>query len=157
MPNLLHDYRSHGLVPIPLAPRSKRPLVRWKPDDWVGTDTDLGPYLSRPDLNWGIRCDPHFVVLDFDAEADYHRFMASCNLPPGCPIVKTGRGFHIWLRVKQRIRSFNLPAIGIEVKAVGNYGEIYDRHLGPNTPLGLDRGVNNLWTKGGIVYAPPFR
>ncbi|MEL0113831.1 MAG: amino acid ABC transporter substrate-binding protein, partial [Rickettsiales bacterium] len=43
------------------------------------------------------------------------------------------------------------------IKAVGNYGEIYDRHLGPNTPLGLDRGVNNLWTKGGIVYAPPFR
>ena len=43
------------------------------------------------------------------------------------------------------------------VKAVGNYGEIYDRHIGPKTPIGLDRGVNNLWTNGGILYAPPFR
>jgi general L-amino acid transport system substrate-binding protein len=43
------------------------------------------------------------------------------------------------------------------IKSVGNYGEIYDRHIGPNTPIGLDRGVNNLWTKGGIIYAAPFR
>ena len=43
------------------------------------------------------------------------------------------------------------------IEGVGNYGEIYDRHIGPKTPIGLDRGVNNLWTKGGILYAPPFR
>ncbi|PPR62647.1 MAG: putative amino-acid ABC transporter-binding protein YhdW [Alphaproteobacteria bacterium MarineAlpha4_Bin2] len=43
------------------------------------------------------------------------------------------------------------------IKAVGNYGEIYERHIGPNTAIGLDRGVNNLWTNGGIIYAPPFR
>ena len=43
------------------------------------------------------------------------------------------------------------------IRAVGNYGEIYDRHLGPKTAIGLDRGVNNLWTRGGILYAPPFR
>jgi len=43
------------------------------------------------------------------------------------------------------------------VKAVGNYGEIYERHIGPKTAIGLDRGVNQLWTKGGILYAPPFR
>lgn len=43
------------------------------------------------------------------------------------------------------------------IAAVGNYGEIYDRNIGPNTPLGLDRGVNALWTKGGILYSPPFR
>jgi general L-amino acid transport system substrate-binding protein len=43
------------------------------------------------------------------------------------------------------------------IKAVGNYGEIYDRNLGPNTPLKMDRGINKLWSKGGILYAPPFR
>ena len=43
------------------------------------------------------------------------------------------------------------------IEGVGNYGEIYDRHIGPRTAIGLDRGVNNLWTKGGILYAPPFR
>ena len=43
------------------------------------------------------------------------------------------------------------------IKALGNYGEIYDRHIGPKTAIGLDRGVNQLWTKGGILYSPPFR
>jgi general L-amino acid transport system substrate-binding protein len=40
------------------------------------------------------------------------------------------------------------------LKAVGNYGEIYDRHV---APLGLDRGLNRLWTDGGLQYAPPVR
>jgi general L-amino acid transport system substrate-binding protein len=40
------------------------------------------------------------------------------------------------------------------VKQVGNYGEIFERHL---TPLGLERGVNALWTDGGLMYAPPYR
>ena len=43
------------------------------------------------------------------------------------------------------------------VKQVGNYGEIYERNVGPNTPLGLERGLNALWTEGGIMYAAPFR
>ncbi len=43
------------------------------------------------------------------------------------------------------------------IKAVGNYGEIYERHVGPNTPLGLERGLNALWTQGGIQYGPPIR
>ena len=43
------------------------------------------------------------------------------------------------------------------VKHVGNYGEIYDRNVGPNTPLKLERGQNALWTKGGLMYAPPIR
>lgn len=43
------------------------------------------------------------------------------------------------------------------VKSVGNYGEIFDRHLGPSSPIGLDRGPNRLWTDGGLMYAPPLR
>jgi general L-amino acid transport system substrate-binding protein len=41
--------------------------------------------------------------------------------------------------------------------AVGNYGEIFERHIGVNTPLGLERGINALWTEDGIQYAIPFR
>ncbi|MGL4651111.1 MAG: amino acid ABC transporter substrate-binding protein [Caldilineaceae bacterium] len=41
--------------------------------------------------------------------------------------------------------------------AVGNYGEMYDRNLGPATPFNLPRGQNALYTEGGLVYAPPFR
>jgi general L-amino acid transport system substrate-binding protein len=43
------------------------------------------------------------------------------------------------------------------VSQVGNYGEIYERHLGPDSPLGLERGLNALWTDGGLHYAPPYR
>jgi len=43
------------------------------------------------------------------------------------------------------------------IKQIGNYGEIFERHIGLNTPVGLPRGVNELWTKGGLMYSPPFR
>lgn len=43
------------------------------------------------------------------------------------------------------------------IRQVGNYGEIFDRNLGPDTIFGLERGVNALWTNGGLMYSPPFR
>ena len=43
------------------------------------------------------------------------------------------------------------------IRQVGNYGESYERNVGPNTPLKLDRGVNALWSQGGILYAAPIR
>ncbi|PID60674.1 MAG: amino acid ABC transporter substrate-binding protein [Gammaproteobacteria bacterium] len=43
------------------------------------------------------------------------------------------------------------------IAAVGNYGEIYDKHVGPDSALGLERGVNTLWTNGGLLYSPPIR
>ena len=43
------------------------------------------------------------------------------------------------------------------IRTVGNYAEIYERNVGPNTALGLERGLNALWTNGGLMYAAPFR
>ncbi len=43
------------------------------------------------------------------------------------------------------------------VKQVGNYGEAFDRNVGPDTPLAISRGTNDLWSKGGLQYAPPIR
>lgn len=43
------------------------------------------------------------------------------------------------------------------IKTVGNYGEIFDRNIGKGTSLNLERGYNNLWTNGGLLYSPPFR
>ena len=43
------------------------------------------------------------------------------------------------------------------IGAGGNYGEIFERHIGENTPIGLARGLNALWTDGGLIYSPPFR
>ena len=56
------------------------------------------------------------------------------------------------------------PGLGLEpdfavnvITQVGNYGEIYERTVGPATALGLERGVNAQWTDGGLLYAPPYR
>jgi len=43
------------------------------------------------------------------------------------------------------------------IKQVGNYGESFERNVGQKTPLGLARGLNELWNKGGLQYAPPIR
>jgi len=56
------------------------------------------------------------------------------------------------------------PGLGLEadfalnvIEQVGNYGEIYDRTVGPETALGLERGPNAQWTEGGLLYAAPYR
>ena len=56
------------------------------------------------------------------------------------------------------------PRLGLDrdwayriVRQVGNYGEIFARNLGSNTPMGLSRGLNALWSKGGLMYSPPVR
>ena len=56
------------------------------------------------------------------------------------------------------------PGLGLDpefavnvIEQVGNYGEIYDRTVGPDTALGLERGPNAQWTDGGLLYAPPYR
>ncbi len=56
------------------------------------------------------------------------------------------------------------PGLGLDadfaanvVTAVGNYGEIYDRTVGPDTALALERGLNAQWEDGGLIYAPPYR
>jgi general L-amino acid transport system substrate-binding protein len=43
------------------------------------------------------------------------------------------------------------------IEGVGNYAEIFERNLGQNTPLDLSRGMNALWTQGGLLYAPPMQ
>jgi general L-amino acid transport system substrate-binding protein len=43
------------------------------------------------------------------------------------------------------------------IKLVGNYGEVFERNVGQGSPLKIDRGLNRLWNKGGIQYAPPIR
>jgi len=55
------------------------------------------------------------------------------------------------------------PRLGVEgpgwcgVKAVGNYGEMYDRNVGSGSRLKLERGLNRLWKDGGLMYAPPIK
>jgi len=43
------------------------------------------------------------------------------------------------------------------ITQVGNYGEMFERNVGPDTPLAISRGLNALWSNGGLQYAPPVR
>jgi len=43
------------------------------------------------------------------------------------------------------------------IKAVGNYGELFERNVGARSDIKLARGPNKLWTEGGLIYAPPLR
>jgi general L-amino acid transport system substrate-binding protein len=43
------------------------------------------------------------------------------------------------------------------IRQVGNYGEVFERNLGDGSPINLDRGLNDLWRRGGLLYSPPFR
>jgi hypothetical protein len=56
-------------------------------------------------------------------------------------------------------KQLGLPADFVPkiIGAVGNYGEIFDRNVGPGSRLKLDRGVNKQWKEGGLIYSPPFR
>ena len=69
-----------------------------------------------------------------------------------------------------RIRRFlglsagNGRALGLDekwayniIKSVGNYGEIFERHVGEDSNLKLQRGINALWSNGGLMYSPPVR
>jgi len=56
------------------------------------------------------------------------------------------------------------PMLGLDkdwahrvIAAEGNYGEIFEKYLGVNTQIGLERGLNAQWTDGGLLYSPPFR
>jgi general L-amino acid transport system substrate-binding protein len=43
------------------------------------------------------------------------------------------------------------------ISSVGNYGEVFDRNIGPDTPLAIPRGLNAQWKDGGVMYAAPIR
>ena len=61
--------------------------------------------------------------------------------------------------IEEKGKELGLPndfAVQI-VTQVGNYGDSFDRNVGPNTPLKIERGLNALWKDGGLMYNPPFR
>lgn len=128
-----------------------------QPDDFVIlpqqiTKEPLAPFMRNDDaqffdaVRWTI-----FALINAEelgiTQANVDQMRMSDNIevrrffataPPGTPSV-TGA----W--------TYNM------IKAVGNYGEIYDRHLGAQSRAKLARGLNRLWTQGGLMYAPPNR
>ncbi len=114
----------------------------------------LGPSVRQGDDTWlNIARWTYFAILNAEelgvTQANVDEMLGSDN-----PSIKRLLGVE---------GDFGTP-LGLDkdwayniIKHLGNYGEMYERHVGPNTAIGLERGINALWTKGGIQYAPPVR
>lgn len=114
----------------------------------------LGPVVSAADDRWAsiVRW---VVLVPLIAEARDVTAASVSKLPPGNDVELnrlSGRdpGFG---------RSLSLDPLWARhvIEQVGNYAEIYDRNLGPRTPFALERGLNALWTEGGLFYPPSLR
>lgn len=114
----------------------------------------LGPVVRQGDENWfNIARWTYFALVEAEemgvTQANVDEMLGSDN-----PAIKRLLGVE---------GDFGTP-LGLTkdwayqiVKHIGNYGESYDRHVGPNTEIGLERGLNALWTDGGLQYAMPIR
>jgi general L-amino acid transport system substrate-binding protein len=114
----------------------------------------LGPLVRHGDANWGdiIRW-AFFAMVNAEelgvTQANVDQMKSSPN-----PEIKRMLG--IEGDFGKMIGLDNNWAYNV-IKLVGNYGESYERNVGVKTPIGLERGVNDLWTRGGLQYAPPIR
>jgi general L-amino acid transport system substrate-binding protein len=130
-----------------------------KPDDHVVlpeiiSKEPLGPSVRQGDSQWlTIVKWVHYALLNAEeagvTKANVDQMASSTN-----PDIK---------RLLGKEGDFG-KAIGLDndwvvkiVKSVGNYGEVFDRNVGSGSRLAIDRGVNKLWSKGGLQYAPPVR
>ncbi|NJK80994.1 MAG: amino acid ABC transporter substrate-binding protein [Chloroflexaceae bacterium] len=122
--------------------------------DTVLSKEPLGPAVAQNDSRWSDVVE-WTVYATIQAEelginsANIQEFLESEN-----PEVRRLLGAEGDLGVGVGLD--NAFAVNI-ISSVGNYGEIYNRNLGPDTPFNLERGQNALWTEGGLMYAPPFR
>ena len=130
-----------------------------KPDDHVVlaeviSKEPLGPAVRQGDSQWADIVRWSLNVMIIAEELGVNSANASQMRSNNNPEIKRLLG----------VEGDYGKALGINagfgyniITKVGNYAESYDRNVGPNTPLKLARGVNALWTDGGILYAWPFR
>ena len=132
----LTDPKAHIVLPEIISKEPLAPTVRQGDDQW-GDIVDWTHYATVAAEELGL------------TSKNVGQMKASQN-----PAIRRLLGLDGTFGVNLGIRpDWALQAI----KQVGNYGEIFERNVGVNTPLGIKRGINALWTDGGLQYAPPIR
>ena len=129
------------------------------PEDWIVlpeiiSKEPLGPLVRQGDQEWeDVVRWTHFVMVNAE-EAGITSKNVDEMLTAKSKEVKRILG----------VEGYIGPMLGLGmkfgyniIKQVGNYGESYERNVGPNTPLALERGLNKLWKDGGVMYVPPIR
>ncbi len=115
----------------------------------------LGPLVRHGDNQWGdiVRWSLNALIIA-EEKGVTSKNVDEMKAKSADPQIKRLLGIEGDLGRKLELPNSWAYAI---IKQVGNYGEVYNRNVGPDTPLKLERGLNQLWTKGGILYAPPMR
>ena len=131
-----------------------------KPDDHVVlpdiiSKEPLGPSVRQGDGQWfTIVKWVHYALLNAEeagvTQANVDEMLSSDQSRHQAP-ARQGRRLRQGPRPRQRLGRQRSS------RQVGNYGEIFERNVGAGSRLKIDRGLNNLWTKGGLQYAPPIR
>ena len=131
------DPKEHVILPDLISKEPLAPAVRRGDDEWFA--------ISKWVIYGLIEAEEYGVT-----KANVDKMMADSQDPVIMRI--TGKsedmGKHLGLDKEWLVRA---------IRAVGNYGEIFDRNVGEKTPLALPRGLNNQWNKGGLQYAMPIR
>lgn len=117
----------------------------------------LGPAVRQGDDQWfDIVSWTHYALLQAEefgiTQANVDEIRSSTTNPD----IRRFLGVEADSKIGTDLGLTNDWAYNI-IKGVGNYGEVFERNIGVNTPLKIERGVNALWTKGGLQYAPPIR
>jgi len=116
----------------------------------------LGPAVRQGDDKWfDIVKWTYYALLNTEelgiTKANVEEMKASAN-----PEIKRVLGVEAETKIGTDLGLTNDWVVNI-VKATGNYGEIFESNVGAGSPLKISRGINALWTKGGLQYGPPIR
>jgi general L-amino acid transport system substrate-binding protein len=133
----LANPKDHVILPEVISKEPLSPFVRHGDNQWKDTVTWI--------INGLIEAEENGITA-----ANVQEMKKTSKNPVIQRMLGTSgdTGSHIGLDKDWLVRA---------ISAVGNYGEIYNRHFGPSTKLNIPRGINNLWTKGGLLYALPIR
>jgi len=116
----------------------------------------LGPLVRHGDNEWGdiVRWTLNVLIIAEEKGITQANVAEKAAAPTGDPEVNRLLGTEGEYGAMMGLgKDWAVKVIA----AGGNYGEIFERNIGVNTPIGLARGLNQLWSKGGILYSPPYR
>lgn len=130
------DPSAHVILPDLISKEPLGPMVRRGDDEWLA--------INRWVLNGLIEAEEYGIT-----QANVEEMKKSTDPQIGRMLGSTeDLGKHLGLDKEWLARA---------IAAVGNYGESFERNVGPKTAINLPRGKNNLWNNGGLMYAPPLR
>jgi len=116
----------------------------------------LGPLVRHGDSDWGdiVRWTLNALVTAEELGVTSANIEELAAAPTGNPEINRLLGTEGELGAMLGLEP---TWAKMAISAGGNYGELFERNIGENTPIGLARGLNAMWTDGGLIYSPPFR